>query len=321
LNPCRVKMRMISVNRGLFHYAQRIAGLCSPLAVMTVALVVLLGGVEAPCAEPAAHSGPRGLLWKIEARGRAPSYVFGTIHLADPRVTKLPPPVRDVFDHAEGLLVEVVPDAAGLAQLARSMRFDDGQRLKQTVGARLYDDTRAAMTGRGMPVDDIDGLKPWAATLLLLMPDVGDAPPLDLLLQTRAVEQRKTVTGLETMAEQIRVFDELTLEEQRALLAATLRERAQLGERIEALVRAYLARDLVTLEELSDTAEAGINPALRKTVKRRLLTDRNQRMVERMQSWLRRGNVFVAVGAAHLPGPEGILKLLEREGYRVSAVY
>lgn len=311
---------MIPVKRGLFHYARRIAGPRSPLAVMTLALAVLLGAA-APCAEPAARSSPRGLLWKIEVRGGSPSYVFGTIHLADPRVTALVPPVRSAFDHAEHLLVEVVPDAAGLGQLARSMRFDDGRRLKQAVGARLYDDARAALASRGMPADDIDGLKPWAVTLLLLMPDLGGGMPLDLVLQTRAAQQGKAVAGLESMAEQIRVFDGLALEEQRALLAATLREQAKLSEHIEALVQAYLARDLATLQALSEAADAGISPALHEAVKRRLLTDRNRRMVERMQSWLRRGNVFVAVGAAHLPGPEGILKLLEREGYRVSAVY
>jgi uncharacterized protein len=312
---------MISVYRGLFHHARRIARLRSPLGFMAIALALLLGHVEAHCAEPAARPDPRGLLWRIEVRGQAPSYVFGTIHLADPRVTDLPPPVRDAFDHAERLLVEVVPDAAGLGQLTQSMRFDDGRHLKQAVGARLYDDARAAMAKRGMPADDIDDLKPWAVTLLLLMPNRGGAVPLDLVLQAHAAEQGKAVAGLESMEEQIRVFDGLALDEQRALLAATLREQAQLGERIEALVRAYLARDLAQLQELSDAADAGISPALDAAMKRRLLTDRNRRMVERMQSWLRRGNVFVAVGAAHLPGPEGILKLLEREGYRVSAVY
>jgi len=309
---------MISINRILPHYCSlgRLARAAAALAVF----FALVAGGNAPYAGQSAADGTRGLLWKIESKNGKPSYLFGTIHVADPRVTNLPPPVRAVFDAADGLFVEVVPNVENMARLTRSMRFSDGRTLTQTIGARMYADAQAALAKRRIPVADIDALKPWAIALMLLTPDPSGGLPLDLALQVRAAEKGMVVAGLETMDEQIAVFDDLPLDEQRELLDVTLRDQAEVAGRIEALTQAYLARDLGKLRELAEADEID-NPALHATVMRRLLTERNRRMVERMQSRLRRGNAFIAVGAAHLPGPQGLIELLEQEGYRLSAVY
>jgi hypothetical protein len=305
---------MISVYRILFHYSSP-APIARLLTSVAVVLALLLGG-----GAPSSAAETRGLLWKIEGKDQKPSYLFGTIHIADPRVTNLPPPVRAAFDAAERLYVEVVADAEGLARLMRSMRFGDGRTLTQTIGARGVMDAQAALAKRRIPLGDIDHLKPWAIALMLLMPDSGDRLPLDLALQVEATERGIAVEGLETMDEQIAVFDDLPLDDQRALLEVTLRDLAEMPGRIESLTQAYLARDLARLQALAE-AEALGSPELHATVMRRLLTDRNRRMVRRMQSRLRRGNAFIAVGAAHLPGPQGLIELLGREGYRLSAVY
>lgn len=262
----------------------------------------------------------QGLLWKVEGKNHKPSYLFGTIHIADPRVTNLPPPVRAVFDTADALVVEVVPDVESMARLTQSMRFGDGRTLTQTVGAPMVAEAQAALAKRGIPLVEIESLKPWAIALMLLTPDLNGALPLDLVLQTRAAERGVAVAGLETMDEQIAVFDDLSFDDQRALLQTTLRDQAEIAGRTEALTQAYLDRDLAKLQALTDADEID-DPQLHARVTRRLLTERNRRMVDRMQSRLRRGNAFIAVGAAHLPGPMGLIKLLEREGYRLSAVY
>ena len=310
---------MISVKRILFHYCSSglLVRAAAPLAVF---LALLLSGTAPQAAQPTATDDTRGLLWKIEGQNRKPSYLFGTIHVADPRVTNLPPPVRAAFDAAERLFVEVVPDVESMAQLTQSMRFRNGRTLTQTIGAKMYADVQTALAQRRIPVADIDALKPWAITVMLLTPDLSGGLPLDLALQVRAAERGIAVEGLETMDEQIAVFDDLPLDDQRELLGVTLRDRDKVAGQIEALTQAYLARDLDKLQALAEADEIE-NPTLHATVMRRLLTDRNRRMVERMQSRLRRGNAFVAVGAAHLPGPQGLIKLLEREGYRLSAVY
>jgi uncharacterized protein YbaP (TraB family) len=302
------------------------------LAPLAAALLALLfagaparGASPAPAAEPEATpsantADSRGLLWKIEDAGAQPSYLFGTIHLGDPRVTALREPVRKSFDRAARLTLEMVPDAAALAEFAQAMLFDDATTLERAVGAELYAGVRSAFAARGLPLAGLEKYKPWAVSLILSLPKSNAGLPLDLVLHQRAAAQHKPVDGLETPQEQIAVFDDLSATDQRALLEATLREEPHADERLEALVRAYLARDLGRLRALAAEYDAS-DPQLHATVMRRLLTERNRRMVERMQTRLRAGNAFIAVGVAHLPGRDGILELLRRQGYRVSAVY
>ncbi len=305
---------MISIDFMLPHNSSRRFAGARITAAFTILLALTIGGA-AFAAEKS-----RGVLWKIETAAQAPSYLFGTIHIGDPRVTRLPAPVRSAFNAADRLIVEVVPDMEGMIRLTQSMRFNDERTLTQTVGAPLVADARAALAKRNLPPVDIEKLKPWAIVLMLLAPDPSDGLPLDIDLQNRAAKRGIAIDGLETMDEQIAVFDELNFDDQRGLLESTLRDQTKIAGRIEALTRAYLARDLAKLESLSQDEELG-DAELTATVMRRLLTDRNQRMVARMQPWLREGNAFIAVGAAHLSGPKGLLELLERKGYRISAVY
>ncbi len=275
---------------------------------------------ESPAPAPSAGPHSRGLLWKIERAGAPASYLFGTLHMADARVTALPPPVRQVFDAAASLTMELVPDAAALSHLLESMFFNDSRTLESIVGAELYADVRRAFAKRNLPATDLSKFKPWAVTVVLSMPVATGDPPLDMQLQLRAIENGKPVEGLETAQEQVAVFNDLSFAQQRALLETTLRHQDEFNAQLEAIVQAYLARDLARLQLLFEE-QAPADRALHATLTERLLTSRNHRMVERLGARLKRGNVFIAVGAAHLPGPDGILQLLEREGYRVNAVY
>lgn len=294
------------------------------LATLAAALLLLLfGGRDPALAETEPNVAPyaRGLLWRIERAGRPPSYLFGTIHLADPRVTTLPPPVAQALGESRHFLMELVPDADGLALLAESMMFTDQRTLTEIVGRQLYGDIEAEFRRRGMPTAMLAKYKPWAVAVILSLPaTVRGGVPLDMQLQLKAAEQGKTVEGLETAAEQIAVFDDLGLEEQRALLEATLREQQAVEHEVETLVQVYLSRDLLRLRAVAEAYARG-DEALKATVRERLLVARNVRMVERMQARLEQGGAFIAVGAAHLPGDDGLLALLEKRGYRVQAVY
>jgi uncharacterized protein YbaP (TraB family) len=272
----------------------------------------------APASSPAKYS--KGILWKIERRGEAPSYLFGTIHLADTRLTELPAPVRKAFDAAKSLTTELIVDADALSHLLNAMFFNDGRTLEGVVGAPLYRDVRRAFVERGMPTADLAKYKPWAVFLILSMPAPTGAPPLDMQLQLGAAAAGKPIDGLETVQEQIEVFNDLSTAEQRALLEVTLRELHTSAAQLEAMVQAYLARDLARLQAMAEE-HTPADAALNAKFTQRLLTDRNRRMVERLRPLLKRGNTFIAVGAAHLGGREGMLELLERGGYRVESIY
>lgn len=300
---------------------------------VSILLALILGGTAVSAAElpsakttqpcsaptPAACRYAKGLLWKIERTGRQPSYLFGTIHIADPRVTTLPVPVRETFDAARSFTMELIADGAGLVHMAETMFFNDGRTLEGTIGGERYAAVRRALTARGVPVGDLNQKKPWVVVMLLSVP-APTGVALDLQLQVRATLQGKPTHGLESMHEQIAVFNDLSMADQVALLDNTLRYAHEADKLLEAMVQAYVARDLARVMAIMDSSGAE-DARLRETVTERLLASRNVRMLERMRPRLDDGNAFIAVGAAHLPGERGLLTLLEQAGYRLTPLY
>lgn len=265
----------------------------------------------------------RGLLWKIESPGVEPSYLFGTMHSEDPAVVRLPGPVRRAFESASGVTLEVVLDPASLLTMTSAFMLGDGSTLQKHVGTPLYRRAVDAMAGYGMPEMMVAGMKPWAVAVTLMTPPSETGMVLDLVLYQQALGAGKPVDGLETPMEQLAVFDSLSVQEQTALLKDTLDNLDGVQRMLDQLKFAYLARDLRRLVEISDASSSMYesDPDLARRFNDKLITERNHRMAERLQSRLGKGRQFIAVGALHLPGDEGLLSLLSGKGYRVSMVY
>jgi hypothetical protein len=156
--------------------------------------------------------------------------------------------------------------------------------------------------------------------MALSMPKSGGGLPLDFALQLEATKQGKPTHGLETIAEQMGAFDGLSLSDQVSLLAHTIANASELDDQINELLNTYLTRDLDALVALEVKHRPADDSAYRAFMDR-LLRQRNLRMLERMAPRLKEGNAFIAVGALHLPGEEGLLRLLRRAGYRVTPIY
>jgi len=261
-----------------------------------------------------------GLLWKVERPGTAPSHLFGTFHTSDPRILHLPCPVKQAFDRADSYTMEMIMNGPGLVAMAEAMFFSDGRTLKQVVGEALYQDTLAAIDLPASQSDGINNMKPWVIVMMISTPHQGGQLFLDLKLQLDATRLNKPTYGLETMREQIEVFNGMPIEDQIVLLRDAIQARRQLAGVMEELMHAYLDRDLDRLVKLSDQYQSE-DARVHRNLMDRLLTQRNHNMAKRMQERLREGNAFIAVGALHLPGTSGLLQLLTAAGYRVTAVY
>lgn len=287
-----------------------------------LALFLALGGAAQPFAT-AAERYEQGLLWRIEGAGALPSHVFGTIHLADPRVTELPPAVSRELDRARSLTLEAGIDPAGVLALAGRMVFDDGRDLPAVAGSELFERAAALTTGLGLPEPLLRQFRPWAVAILLSVPQQDPLNVLDVVLERRAAEQGKPIHELESLNEQLAVLEGLPQEDQVALLRQAVDEYERMPRRIDRLVDAYLARDLAHIWRVSqERASAGEEERrLNEVFTRRLLHDRNARMAERAEARLREGGAFIAVGALHLYGRGGVLSLLESRGWRVTRVY
>ena len=245
--------------------------------------------LEAP---PASADIPyaKGLLWRISKGGRV-SHLFGTMHVSDPEVTALPAPVAEAFDKSEQFVMEALPEPEQLLQMYGMMFFADGEQLSDHVAAPIFERATAILSAYQLPPEAVARMKPWAAFLTMSYPP----------------EQAR------------RLFDQFTLPEQVRLLTDTVCHY-ELGQREFAGLKAfYLKQDLGALYRYSQRYTAAGEP-IYKRLMQALLVDRNSRMAARMRPMLEQGGAFIAIGALHLTGADGVLALLEKQGYQLQAV-
>lgn len=265
----------------------------------------------------------RGLLWRVEKQDSEPSYLFGTVHLADKRVTTLPEAVKKQLDAAQSFTMEVALDPSSISELAARMIYSDGRDLPAVAGEELFGKVVPLLAGVGVPQEFARRFKPWAVMLMLVMPRQDPEQALDQMLLRAARQQNKTLHYLETVDDQVAAFEGMTAADQVALLRHTVETHSEQAAQTGKLLEAYLQRDLGLMWRISEAGSAD-RPDLKpvnEVFAQRLLFDRNSRMVERMQPQLRQGRAFIAVGALHLYGDRGILSLLQQEGYRIVRIY
>jgi uncharacterized protein YbaP (TraB family) len=263
----------------------------------------------------------QGLLFEVRSEAGKRSHLFGTIHSENDRVMELPAQVEDAFDSARSFVMEVVPDADAILRSMVTMVFTDGRTLEGVVGPDRFQEIVAAMKSRGMAEEAIEDFKPWAIVTILSLPPAETGEFLDMHLYKSALSAGKPVIGLETMDEQLAVLDELSESDQVTLLSEILEVLDELPAVHERLLAAYLQRDLAELARLGGEYLRAGDSEVGGRFKAAALDVRNERMTERVIPLLEQGGHFVALGALHLPGDDGILARLKAFGFEVRRIY
>jgi uncharacterized protein len=260
-----------------------------------------------------------GLLWKISKPGLSSSFVFGTIHVADESIVNLPKEVSGALAKTTTFAMEVVPDSSEIREFAGLMYFADGRKLSDLLSKPLFDEVVRLLNAYHLPEEAIALMKPWAAFLTMSYPpEFGQV--LDMQLLDMARKNGAKVTGLESLQEQLNIFDKMALDKQVKILGDTACHYAIVESDFEKMKALYLARDLAGLYAYSQRYTLSDDELYNELIKK-LLIDRNYTMAERMQPMLQEGNAFIAIGAMHLPGEEGVLALLAKNNYEISLVY
>jgi len=263
----------------------------------------------------------RGLLWEIGRQGQPASYLFGTIHSEDPAVLALPAPVRQAFEASQRLVLEVLLDLDAMLYSSQAMLLGEGRLLSEITGKALFEQASKAIQTRGIPEVVLDHMKPWAAAVTLSMPAPETGEVLDMALYQQALQAGKPVFGLESIHEQLAVFDDMPEREQLILLRDAVENFPEIDAMHRELLEAWKQRDLGTLMAINSAAMQAGDSQLAAEFQERLITRRNRLMAERLQTYLQEGNAFVAVGALHLPGETGLLNLLGQRGYTIRLIY
>jgi len=270
----------------------------------------------AACGEPARDwPAPSPALWEVSGPQGEKAWLFGTIHALPGGVEWRTPAFERAFAASGVVMVEIgnLGDSAAAAQAFTDFATTPGLPPLSTRVAPADRPALAALMDRaGMDDGDFRDTETWAAALILnnavREAASGNGVDRDLL------DDGKPVEALETFAGQFARFDSQSEAGQRQLLAAIVREALVGAERER--VAAWLIGDLAELERELEGALLG-QPALREA----LLVDRNSHFATRIAAATEaRRAPFVAVGAGHMLGPEGLPALLAARGYTVRRV-
>lgn len=263
-----------------------------------------------------AQAADNGLLWKIEAPSGKTSYLLGTIHTDDQRVTEFSPKIIEAFNQTDVFMMETLPP-----------RDPSIFMLKQGTVAELvtekeFDQIRDLADFHSMHIEAAMRMKPWLLAVIFDLPKPKSLFSMDELLLAKSEEKLKTIKGLEKTSEHFSVLDSISIDDQMVMLRAVLKRSQKDKERdFEKLLKTYQSGDLKKISDLDEAITGDMLPkALWANMKIKLIDERNVGMANGLMTQASDNSVFAAVGASHLGGEGGILNRLRDAGYKVSAV-
>jgi uncharacterized protein len=271
-----------------------------------------------------------GLLGSLTAQAEAPVwalrgahntvYLAGSVHLLRSKDAALPAAFERAYTDAEAIVMEIDldnldPMAAQGWMMSEGM-LGEGKTLADVIGKERYGRVEQEGNRLGVPVEVFQQFEPWLVAMTLVQlqyvklgfdPEQG----VEKQLTRKAQQDRKEITGLETLEEQLGLLAGLSPAEQMKFLDVTLKEMAEMEGETDALLAAWRngnAQKLASM--LSD--EYKVAPALYRT----LIEDRNRRWMPAIEKLLKGDKDYlVVVGALHLVGTGGLLELTKAKGF------
>ncbi|MFN4026995.1 MAG: TraB/GumN family protein [Flavobacterium sp.] len=260
------------------------------------------------------------LLWKISGNGlKESSYLFGTIHITcDATLTDK---VKTALDKTQQLCLELdMDDPAMQGEMMSNMMMKNGVTMKSLAKPEDFKAVDAFLTANvGFSAEMLNTVKPFMITAMLYPKMLGcEMQSVEAELIKIAKAQNEDVIGLETVGEQLAVFDAIPYQEQMNELVITAkdnmqRDKAELAE----MMTLYKSENVEAMISFTEKS-ANVMTSKYSDV---LLKKRNQNWISRMTTIATNKPTFFGVGAAHLGGKDGVIALLRKAGFTVEAVY
>lgn len=276
-----------------------------------------------------------GLFWKIEKEALAPSYLLGTMHVTDSRVLRMPQGAAEAHASAKTIVIEsdeILDEkkamAAMLAKPELTM-FTDGRSIENLLAPQDRRILEEGLRSRGLSLSSVSRMKPWmlagfvASSACEMARKAEGASFLDKKIALDAMAAGKPVKGLETLVEQLEAIAEMPMEFHLQALVETVRLGEEMDNVVETMTELYLAgKTGMTMPALraitpSETAD---DESVYAAFESAVISDRNKRMASRAVPILAEGSAFIAVGALHLPGRDGLVELLRGQGFTVTRI-
>jgi uncharacterized protein YbaP (TraB family) len=261
-------------------------------------------------------------------RGKQVVYVLGTLHVGQAGFYPLRPEIESALEKSTRLYLEINQEEAGVDQKMAQAMLCDHPCLKEVLSESEWNALANRLGGQEAAIQEIGKIRPWAAAIVLSLADYAALgcsveQGVEKHVVMRAGKGKGPV-GLESADEQIRLFTEMPQAEQKEMLVQWLNMTVQ--------ERLATSRELIELWKGGDAealhawykkmaAQYSSSPGVAEAFDRKFLIARNRILVERLlsQTGNAPGPFFLAVGALHLGGPDGVLALLKKQGFKVKA--
>jgi hypothetical protein len=265
------------------------------------------------------------LLWEISGKGlKESSYLFGTIHLIGKEDFVLTEVTKKALEKSKRVTFEInmeeMSDVSKLMPLMMKAFMADGKTLRDLLSAEDYTLVKNHFDKMGLPLMLLERMKPLFLSSMNAdaMGSLGgeDSKMLsyEMELMKLAQAQEKAVGGLETAEFQMSMFDSIPYEAQAQMLVETVKAENKGEDQLQQLVDLYKKQDINALYDLLN-ADSELSK-----YDEILLVNRNKNWIPIMSSMMIEQPTFFAVGAGHLAGEQGVIRLLRGAGYTVKAV-
>jgi uncharacterized protein YbaP (TraB family) len=289
---------------------------------MKKAIMLLLAFVLALNIAQAQTKSDNSLLWEVSGNGlKAPSYLFGTYHLAGKSFVDSLPEIGKRFNDCKTVVGEIIMDSTMAMKLMPYMMAQDGNTLDKIFSADEYK-AIASCINDVMHVDlsALNGFKPSAlATMIgvLSAPNtLGTGnPPMDMYFQQEGQRRNEKVIGLETIEQQAQLLLNEPMDVQKKQLLEMVKKKADLLKNSLEMYALYRQQDLDGLKTMLEKDEDLLPGQADK-----LLKNRNLNWITSLPAIMNEQPAFIAIGAAHLIGDFGLINQLRLKGYTVKAV-
>lgn len=291
-----------------------------PCLLLAVALVFGGCATKPPRADVTVRdAAPQHFLWRVDG-GDNTIWLLGSVHLLRPEVYPLPAPITAAYEEAEVVVFELDLDVAqaGAATMLQRGLYPVGKTLQTELGEDTWREVEAALTDVGVNPQLFQRMEPWVVALTLTAMKLqkagfADSTGIDAYFYRRAKAAGKERMALETLEEQVALFDEMGAVVQEAFLRSTLDELANLTSEMDVLTALWQRGDVSGLEARALT-ELQQTPSLYQA----LVVERNRRWVPAIEALIAgEKEVLVVVGALHLVGGDGVVAMLRAQGYEV----
>jgi uncharacterized protein len=277
---------------------------------------------QTPQTMPLGRQVENSVFWQVSGKDlQQPSYLFGTFHLMGARYIDSLTRVMDKFSESKTLVGELLLDSTMTVKMMVAARLHETT-LDKLLGPDDYQKTATWLKElSGYDLKIFNGMNPMTIQIFLMtmlqqkhFPLIGSADvPMDLYLQQRGKKEGKKLVGLESFEVQVNaLFNQFSIQRQAEMLMEFVNEKEKAKEELIQMNKSYRSGDLGKLEEL--LAEQTYSEQEAKV----MLDDRNKTWMEQLPSLMKEQPTFIAVGALHLSGKNGLIHLLREAGYIVT---